>query len=136
MAKYEDDEYEKRLKALLKMFLTNALKEQAERIWTLITERKKILVKRKELEKQVGAASPIMTNYTDKVKNLLEIHTKVMDGLGKVEDPKLSLFLLNTFNEYVEARNIEHMEFITLAKLRRMDDLEHLVSSDNKTGGK
>jgi DNA repair ATPase RecN len=123
-----DYDYAKYLRALLETCLAIGLKEQADRIRKLIAETKATIAKRKELEKQVDTMSPIMKKYIEKVNNSLECHTKLMNTLSKLKDTELSVLLMNTFNEYVEARNNEHMELLMLVELRRMDDLEHLVS--------
>jgi hypothetical protein len=51
-----------------------------------------------------------------------------MNKLSKLKDQELSVLLMNIFSEYVESRNNEHTELLMLVELRRMDDLEHLVS--------
>jgi hypothetical protein len=133
---YESDEYGRHLNKMLSLFLAKGLNKQAERLRKAIVERQRILAERKGLKKRVNSMSPIMKNYMDKVNKSAQIHTRLTNALLSMEDVELGLSLMNTFTQYVNARNEADTEFLTLVELRRMDDLEHLVSEDKKTGGK
>jgi hypothetical protein len=131
--RYESNAYEVYLKALLAFCLANVFEEHAEKVREIIADRIRILSEIEELNKNLDALPP--SNYLKKMTKVLELSTKLTKGLERVEDQELQLFLINTFNEYVEANNDATTEFLTQLELRRMDQLEHLVRPGRTAGG-
>src|SRR5215471_10214028 len=108
------DDFEKYMRALIAKCIANGLDEYAERVRAELSMYKMIEKEREELQKRLNALSPIMKNYVDKMNTSLQLSTKLMNGLMRVEDARLRLFLMNTLNEYMEAITNMQTEFMTL----------------------